>query len=211
MVREQLLARGVSDQGTLSAFGLVPREVFVPPALRGRAYADCALSIGNGQTISQPYMVARMTEALRLADLGWPWTDSRPVVLDVGTGSGYQAAVLAQLGARVISIERDPELAEAAVHRLAAAGYDVEVVVGDGSLGLPRRGPFAGIVVAAGAPTAPPPLIDQLLDGGRLVIPVGSRASQRLDVLHRVGRETVVRSLDHCVFVPLIGRHGHPA
>jgi protein-L-isoaspartate(D-aspartate) O-methyltransferase len=110
----------------------------------------------------------------------------------------------------VISVERDPELAGEAGHRLEEAGYDVEVIVGDGSLGLPARGPFAGIVVAAGAPAAPPPLVDQLADGARLVIPVGTRSSQRLDVVQRVGQNTIVRSLDQCVFVPLVGRHGHP-
>jgi protein-L-isoaspartate(D-aspartate) O-methyltransferase len=209
MVRDQLAARGIRDSATLAAMGLVPRERFVPQSLRDRAYRDGALSIGHGQTISQPYIVARMTEALHLADLGWPWTGPAPSVLDVGTGSGYQAAILAQIGARVTSIERDPELAAAARDRLGRLGYQVHVVIGDGSAGYPPGAPYAGIVVGAAAPSIPRPLADQLADGGRLVVPVGSRSLQHLTLVRRKGRELLEEVMDACVFVPLVGRYAH--
>lgn len=210
MVHEQLQARGIRDPATLMALGRVPREAFVAAGQRHLAYADRALPIGHDQTISQPYMVALMTQALGLADLDWPWVGARPAFLDVGTGSGYQAAVLAQIGARVISIERDPHLAADAQARLASLGYDVEVLLGDGSVGLAERAPFAGIVVGAGAPAVPEPLVEQLTDGGRLVIPVGTRSTQRLTVVRRVGHDTRSWTSDPCVFVPLVGSHGHP-
>lgn len=210
MVRDQLQARGVHDPATLAAMGLVPREAFVGRSQRPRAYRDSALSIGHGQTISQPYMVARMTESLGFADMGWPWVGDRPTVLDIGTGSGYQAAVLAQAGARVVSIERDPELAAEAQARLAELGYEVAVHVGDGSVGFEAGAPYAGIVVGAGAPSVPPLLVEQLADGARLVVPVGPRRSQTLTVVQNLGDRTVTRSSDACVFVPLVGRHGHP-
>jgi len=210
MVPDQLQARGVHDPATLAAMSLVPREAFVGPSQRPRAYRDSALSIGHGQTISQPYMVARMTESLGFADMGWPWVGDRPTVLDIGTGSGYQAAVLAQAGARVVSIERDPELAAEAQARLAELGYELMVHIGDGSVGFEAGAPYAGIVVGAGAPSIPPLLVEQLADGARLVIPVGPRISQTLTVVQKVGTRTVTRSSDACVFVPLVGRHGHP-
>jgi len=210
MVRDQLQARGVHDPATLAAMSLVPREAFVGPSQRPHAYRDGALSIGHGQTISQPYMVARMTESLGFADMGWPWVGDRPTVLDIGTGSGYQAAVLAQAGARVVSIERDPELAAEAQARLAELGYEVVVHVGDGSVGFEAGAPYAAIVVGAGAPSVPPLLVGQLADSARLVIPVGPRTSQTLTVVQKVGARTVTRSSDACVFVPLVGRHGHP-
>jgi protein-L-isoaspartate(D-aspartate) O-methyltransferase len=210
MVREQLRARGIRDPATLAAMGLVPREAFVPAAQLGRAYDDGALSIGRGQTISQPYIVARMTEALGLSDLGWPWTGAQPRFLDVGTGSGYQAAVLAQSGALVVSVERDPELAAEAEARLHRLGYAVDVVVGDGSLGVPAMAPYAGIVVGAASPSIPAPLVGQLAEGARLVIPVGPRDSQRITVVRRRGDGYEQRALDACVFVPLVGEHGHP-
>jgi len=210
MVHDQLQARGVHDPATLAAMSLVPREAFVGPSQRPRAYRDSALSIGHGQTISQPYMVARMTESLGFADMGWPWVGDRPTVLDIGTGSGYQAAVLAQAGARVVSIERDPELAAEAQARLAELGYEVAVHVGDGSVGFEAGAPYAGIVVGAGAPSIPPLLVEQLADGARLVVPVGPRRSQTLTVVQNLGDRTVTRSSDACVFVPLVGRHGHP-
>jgi protein-L-isoaspartate(D-aspartate) O-methyltransferase len=188
---------------------LVPREMFVPAGREGDAYYDGPLSIGHGQTISQPYMVARMTECLALADMGWPWTGRPARILDVGTGSGYQAAVLAQCGAEVVSVERDPDLAERAREHLARAGYSVTVHVGDGSAGLPGLAPFEGIVVAAGAPHVPLPLVAQLVDGGRLVIPIGDHRSQRLTIVHRRGDEEETSVSDACVFVPLIGAHGH--
>ena len=210
MVRDQLRPRGVSDPATLAAMSLVPREAFVGANQRDRAYEDSALPIGYGQTISQPYMVARMTESLGFADLAWPWVGERPTVLDIGTGSGYQAAVLAQIGAHVISVERDARLAAEAQARLDELGYDVVVRVADGSVGFADGAPYAAIVVGAGAPKVPPLLVDQLADGARLVIPVGPRSSQRLTVVQKVGTQTVSRSSDACVFVPLVGRHGHP-
>jgi protein-L-isoaspartate(D-aspartate) O-methyltransferase len=210
MVRGQLEARGLRDRAALAAMSLVPREAFVPAGREGDAYTDGPLSIGHGQTISQPFMVARMTECLALVEQGWPWTGDGPRVLDVGTGSGYQAAVLAQCGARVTSIERDPDLAKRARERLAEQGYAVEVVVGDGSAGFPAHAPYAGIVVAAGAPEVPTPLMAQLADGARLVIPIGGSRSQRLTIVGRRGREYETTTADACVFVPLIGEHGHP-
>jgi protein-L-isoaspartate(D-aspartate) O-methyltransferase len=209
MVSEQLVARGIRDAAVLAAMGSVPREAFVPDSQRDRAYDDTAQSIGRGQTISQPYMVARMTESLAIAAVSLS-TGERPTVLDVGTGSGYQAAVLARMGARVVSIERDPELADEARERLLALGYQVEVLTGDGSLGHAARAPYAGIVVAAGAPGVPGALVEQLAGGARLVIPVGSRYSQRLTVVRRGadGDETLVG--EACVFVPLVGSQGHP-
>ena len=209
MVRDQLESRGIHDRPTLAAMALVPREAFVPLGRERDAYSDGPLSIGHGQTISQPYMVARMTECLALTSLGWPWTDEAPAILDVGTGSGYQAAVLAQCGARVTSIERDAELAERARERLREQGYDVEVVVGDGSAGYPPNAPYAGIVVGAGAPDVPEPLVAQLADGGRLVIPVGDGRSQRLTIVRRVGHDLEEHIADACVFVPLVGAYGH--
>ncbi len=210
MVRDQIEARGIHDRPTLSAMSSVPREAFVRQGRTADAYADGPLSIGHGQTISQPYMVARMTAALDLGSLGWPWTDARPSVLDVGTGSGYQAAVLAQCGAQVTSIERDPELAAWARENLRRQGYEVEVLVGDGSAGYPANAPYAAIVVGAGAPQVPVPLREQLADGGRLAIPVGDRRRQRLTIVERRGRSFVERIADPCVFVPLVGRHAHP-
>jgi protein-L-isoaspartate(D-aspartate) O-methyltransferase len=201
MVARQLRARGIEDEQVLRALGKVPREVFVPKAER-RAYADAALPIGHGQTISQPYMVAVIAEALAV----------RPGqhILDVGTGSGYQAAVLAQLGAEVVTIERIPELAEQARANLAAAGYDrVEVVVGDGTLGWPERAPYDGIAVAAAAPAVPETLYEQLRPGGRLVIPVGGPKAQRLEVIVRSPEGQAVIHSVPCRFVPLVGEEGY--
>jgi len=203
--RERLVRRlrsgGISDERILAAIGSVPRELFVPPELRARAYVDGALPIGHGATISQPTMVARICEELRLTP--------GERVLDVGTGSGYQAAVLAELGAEVVGIERIAALAEGARSALVAAGHpEVEVHVGDGTLGLPARAPFDGIAVAAAAPRPPAALVAQLAPAGRLVVPVGSRRDQRLVVVVRTqdGAE-VVRSVP-CRFVPLVGAEG---
>ena len=201
MVEEQLRRRGVADARVLDAMARVPRELFVPEHLRGRAYDDAALPIGGDQTISQPYMVARICEALSV----------RPGdrVLDVGTGSGYQAAVLAELAAEVHTIERLADLAARARDALAAAGYtNVSVDVGDGSLGLPAHAPFAAIAVAAAAPDVPPSLYAQLEQGGRLAVPVGGRWGQELRLVVRSpGGPAVLRSVP-CRFVPLVGAEG---
>ncbi len=210
MVSHQLEARRIRDAAVLEAMGRIPREWFVPPSLAERAYEDGALGIGRGQTISQPYIVARMTEAIQLSAWQATHPDERPDVLDVGTGSGYQAAILAAIGARVTSIERDPELAEQARRRLAELGFEVDVVVGDGSFGWKAAAPYVGIVVAAAVGYLPEPLIDQLADGGRVVAPVGNRMQQTLKVMQRVGDSYRERSLEPCVFVPLLGRFGLP-
>jgi protein-L-isoaspartate(D-aspartate) O-methyltransferase len=201
-IEEQLVARGVRDARVLDAMRRVSREAFVLDEARWQAYADRALPIGSGQTISQPYMVAVMTEALRL-------TGSERV-LEVGTGSGYQAAVLGELAKEVVTIERVPELAEAARARLAALGYtNVQVLVGDGTLGSPAHAPFDGILVAAGAPRAPDALKQQLSSaGGRLVIPIGPAEQQWLTVISRDGDRFTETSGIGCVFVPLLGQDG---
>jgi protein-L-isoaspartate(D-aspartate) O-methyltransferase len=201
MVARQLRARDIVDEEVLRAMGRVPRELFVPEPERRRAFDDAALPIGEGQTISQPYMVARICEALEV----------RPGhnVLDVGTGSGYQAAVLAELGAEVVTIERLAELGELARGNLAAAGYGrVEVRVGDGTLGVPDRAPFDGIAVAAAAPGLPETLYGQLRRGGRLVVPVGGPRTQRLEVIVRSPEGPAVVHSVPCRFVPLVGEEG---
>ena len=201
MVERQLAGRDIRDERVLAAMAKVPRELFVPEPLRERAYYDAALPIGSGQTISQPYMVARIAEELGL--------HGRERVLDVGTGSGYQAAVLAELADEVVTIERIPELAEEARRNLEAAGYGrVEVRVGDGTLGVPERAPYAGIAVAAAAPEMPRTLYEQLEPRGRLVVPVGGPRGQRLEVVVRSPEgPAVVRSVP-CRFVPLLGEEG---
>ena len=201
MVEHQLRDRDIRDERVLDAMRRVPRELFVPDHLRRRAYDDAALPIGGGQTISQPYMVARIAEALRL-------TGSERV-LDVGSGSGYQAAVLADLAREVHTIERIPELATLARENLAAAGYGrVRVHVGDGTRGLPEHAPFDAIAVAAAAPELPKTLYEQLEPRGRLVVPVGKRGVQRLEVsVRRPEGPAVVRSVP-CRFVPLVGEEG---
>jgi protein-L-isoaspartate(D-aspartate) O-methyltransferase len=204
MVDEQLRGRDIVDERVLAAMERVPRELFVPEDLRSRAFDDAALPIGAGQTISQPYMVARIAEELGL--------DGDEKVLDVGTGSGYQAAVLDELGDEVHTIERIPELAEQARKSLAAAGYGgVAVHVGDGSRGLPEHAPFDAVAVAAAAPGFPNALYEQLKPGGRLVVPVGGRRGQRLEVIVRTPEgPAVVRSVP-CRFVPLVGEEGFEA
>jgi protein-L-isoaspartate(D-aspartate) O-methyltransferase len=201
MVEDQLRARDIVDQRVLDTMERVPRELFVPEGEQHRAYADAALPIGHGQTISQPYMVARIAEALGLA--------GGEKVLDVGTGSGYQAAVLAELAGEVHTIERIPELAELARKNLAEAGYDrVQVHLGDGSLGLPAEAPFTAIAVAAAAPGLPELLYEQLEPRGRLAVPVGGRWGQRLEVIVRSPEGPAVVHSVPCRFVPLVGEQG---
>jgi protein-L-isoaspartate(D-aspartate) O-methyltransferase len=202
MVEHQLRDRGIRDELVLEAMSIVPRELFVPPSLQSNAYGDDALPIASGQTISQPYMVARMTELLE------PRPGKR--ILEVGTGSGYQAAVLAQLGCVVLSVERHAALADTARDRLEGLGLaaSVRIVVGDGSLGRPDDAPFDGIVVTAAAPSIPHQLCDQLIDGGRLVIPVGPRRRQELVLITRRGGEYDRQDCGACVFVPLVGKLG---
>jgi protein-L-isoaspartate(D-aspartate) O-methyltransferase len=184
----QLRRRGIRDERVVEAMRRVPRELFVPPESRHRAYDDAALALSHGQTISQPFIVALIAQSLGL--------DGDERVLDVGTGSGYQAAVLAELAREVVGIERVPELAEQARENLRAAGYDVDVVVGDGSLGLPERAPFDGIAVAATAERVPEPLVEQLTPSGILVLPVGEQ-------LVAVTRDRT-RILSPARFVPLV-------
>lgn len=202
MVAEQLEARGIRDPELLRAFRTVERHEFVDEA---DPYGDHALPLGSGQTISQPFVVARMTELARPAS-GWENAN----VLEIGTGSGYQAAILAELGARVTTIERIGSLAASARDRLGRAGYgEVEVVVGDGTNGWPVGAPYRSILVTAGGPSVPEPLLRQLdPDGGRMVMPVGAREHQFLTVVERDGDQVRMSELDPVVFVPLIGRHG---
>ena len=201
MVEQQLRARDIADERVLAAMEGVPRELFVPDELRDRAYDDAALPILGGQTISQPYMVAKICEVLALR--------GEERVLDVGSGSGYQAAVLAELASEVDTIERIPELAELARANLARAGYeDVRVHVGDGTRGLPERAPFGAIAVAAAAPRFPQTLYEQLEPRGRLVVPVGRHGIQRLEVIvHSPEGPAVLKSVP-CRFVPLVGEEG---
>jgi protein-L-isoaspartate(D-aspartate) O-methyltransferase len=203
MVTTQLAARGVRDARVLEAMREVPRDRFVPGSARGEAYEDRPLPIGEGQTISQPYMVAVMTEALA------PQEADR--VLEIGTGSGYQTAILSRLAARVVSIERHAVLAARAKEVLDSLGItNVEIHVGDGTEGWPQDAPFDRILVTAGAPAVPESLRQQLADGGRLVIPVGPSGFQHVMIIDRRGDEYVQRQGDACVFVPLIGRLGWP-
>lgn len=201
MVERQLRGRDVRDERVLDAMGRVPRELFVSSDLRRRAYDDAALPIDHGQTISQPYMVAKICEALALRG------DER--VLDVGSGSGYQAAVLAELAAEVHTVERIPELAQLAREHLESAGYARVVVhVGDGTLGLPQHAPFDAIAVAAAAPELPHTLYEQLEPRGRLVVPVGGPRGQQLQVIVRTPEGPAVLRTVPCRFVPLLGAEG---
>lgn len=204
MVQEQISERGVRDPRVLDAMLRVPRHEFVSEDFISGAYADQPLPIGDGQTISQPFMVGAMTQALAL--------EGEERVLEVGTGSGYQAAVLALLAREVHSMENITTLAASAQERLSRLGYkNVHVHSGDGTLGWPQAAPYDAIVVTAAAPGIPPPLIAQLSEGGRLVIPVGSATEQELLLVRKLGKQTTSETLHYCRFVPLLGRFGWPS
>jgi protein-L-isoaspartate(D-aspartate) O-methyltransferase len=201
MVKRQIAARGVADSRVLEAMLNVPRHLFVPRDLHDRAYDDSPLPIGDGQTISQPYMVAWMTELLEV--------EENDRVLEIGTGSGYQAAILCELAREVFSIEKYSSLSRQAGERLRDLGYtNISIRVGDGTLGWPEEAPFDGIMVTAGAPSIPQPLLEQLAEGGRLVIPVGSSGMQMLHLVRRRGNEYQTSEEGTCVFVPLVGKFG---
>ena len=204
MVERQLRGRGIEDERVLSAMGQVPREEFVPVGLRARAYDDSALPIGEEQTISQPWIVAAICQALELV--------GSELVLEVGTGSGYSAAVLSLLASHVVSIERHEALKREAAERLIALGVrNVELVVGDGSLGYPERAPFDAIACHATAPKAPQALLDQLAGGGRLVVPLDGGDADVLTLYRRDGDRFEAESITPCRFVPLIGEEGFEA
>lgn len=201
MVERQMRRRGIRDSRVLAAMLAVPRHAFVPAELVDEAYKDQPLPIGEGQTISQPFMVASMTEALQLK--------GSERVLEIGTGSGYQTAVLSLLAREVHTVENHPTLSEAARERLSRLGYaNVHFHVGDGTLGWPEAAPFDVIVVTAAAPLIPPPLRDQLVEGGRLLLPMGSAKMQDLARIRRHAGEVATERLYPCRFVPLIGRYG---
>jgi protein-L-isoaspartate(D-aspartate) O-methyltransferase len=201
MVEEQLRRRGIRDERVLTAMAKVPRDAFVAAEDAPNAYGDSPLPIGAGQTISQPYIVAAMLEQLEL----------RPEdrVLEVGTGTGYEAAILGELTAEVWTIERQPELAETARSILQRLGHaNVHVVQGDGSRGLADQAPFDKILVAAAAPRIPEMLIEQLADGGKMIVPVGTRQEQQLQLIRKTGDQVTVTPRDLCRFVPLVGEQG---
>ena len=202
MVEQQLRSRAIRSERVLNAMARVPRHEFVPAPQVAAAYDDRALPIGTWETISQPYIVALMTEAaaVRTGDH----------LLEIGAGAGYQAAVLAYLGAQVHTVERNPELAEEARHRLVRLGYGsaVTVITGDGSQGHPEAAPYDAILVTAASPRVPQALLDQLADGGRMVIPVGNRLMQQLRLIVKAGERTVDRVLTGCQFIPLVGKEG---
>ena len=203
MVQSQIRARGITDPRVLEAMETVPRERFVLPEDAASAFADCALSIACGQTISQPYMVASMTDALH--------AQPHHRVLEIGTGSGYQAAILARLAAHVYTIERLAPLQEDAERLLKQLSHsNISYRVGDGSLGWPEEAPFDGIIVTAGAPRIPQALIDQLADGGRLVIPIGNTIEQTLTIVERTGHHTREMPQFPCRFVRLLGQQAWP-
>jgi protein-L-isoaspartate(D-aspartate) O-methyltransferase len=201
MLEKQLRRRGVHDAAVLAAMAAVPRHEFVSENVRAHAYDDLPLPIGSGQTISQPYIVAAMTAALHL--------QPSDRVLEIGTGCGYHAAVLSRLAKTVFTIERRPELASSASAKLARLGYsNAHVHCGDGTLGLPELAPFDAILVAAAAPAVPKPLLAQLAEGGRIILPVGDAEHQELQLIERRGDTFPTKMLEGCRFVPLLGFHG---
>jgi protein-L-isoaspartate(D-aspartate) O-methyltransferase len=204
MVEEQLVRRGIDDERVLEAMREVPRHLFVPEAFRDRAYGDHPLPIGEEQTISQPFIVALMTTLLRLR--------GEEKVLEVGTGSGYQTAVLARLARRVCSMERLPALATRARAVLEGLGYtNVWVRVGSGTLGWPDEAPFDRVLVAAGGPSVPPPLFEQLAEGGRMVLPIGEATSQTLTVVEKIDGQKREQAHGECSFVKLVGKYAWEA
>lgn len=201
MVEEQLVARGIRDERVIDAFRTVPRHDFVPLEYMDEAYDDHPIPIGGGQTISQPYMVALMTQCLGLK--------GGERILEIGTGSGYQAAILSRIAKEVYSVERFVNLAREAQKKMDKLGYsNFRVKAGDGTLGWEENSPYDGIIVTAGAPAIPPSLLKQLKDGGRLVIPVGGQFSQVLTIAERHGADIKTAEAGGCVFVPLIGKEG---
>lgn len=201
MIQEHLVLRGITDERVLAAMEEVPRERFLPPDMRDVAYVDQPLPIGLGQTISQPFIVAHMTQALDLA--------GNEKVLEIGTGCGYQAAVLARLAHDVYTVELIPELGERARALLDALGFtNVHYKIYDGTMGWPENGPYEAVIVTAGAPNVPRPLVDQLADDGRMVIPVGNRYAQDLLKISKQGGKIRQQSLGPCRFVALKGEYG---
>ena len=201
MVEYQIEARGVHDRRVLAAMREVPRHLFIPPPYDRNAYDDSPLPIGNGQTISQPYIVAVMTELLS------PKPSDN--ALEIGTGTGYQAAILSRTVKRVTTIERIPAVAELARRNLSTLHYDnIEIIVGDGTLGYPEHAPYDEIIITAATPDIPQPLIDQLAEGGRMVVPAGARDVQELITLKKEGGAVIKKSHGGVRFVPLIGEHG---
>lgn len=203
MVSEQLIGRGIRDERVVAAFRRVPRHHFVPMEAQGEAYEDHPVFIGSGQTISQPYMVALMTELLRL--------QGHERVLEIGSGSGYQTAILAELAREVFSVERIPELVAGASRRLQALGYlNVHIRCANGSVGWVEESPYDGILVTAAVPRIPDRLGDQLAEGGRLLLPVGSQEAQVLIQVEKRGGRLHTKQMTKCVFVPMIGEFGWP-
>ena len=201
MVETQLRRRGIANEAVLNAMDTVPRHEFMPAEFRNRAYEDAPLPIGEGQTISQPYIVAAMTAALQL--------NGTERVLEIGTGYGYQAAILGSIAKEVFTIEYRPDLATEAAARLGRLGYDnVRVYCGDGTLGLLDFAPFDAVLIAAAAPLLPTPLLSQLSEHGRIILPVGDVENQELRLIERVGETFRTTSLEPCRFVPLVGAHG---
>jgi protein-L-isoaspartate(D-aspartate) O-methyltransferase len=201
MIQTQLRRRGITDTAVLAAMESVPRHEFVPREFREKSYDDVPLPIGDGQTISQPYIVAAMTAALHVKP-----SDR---VLEIGAGCGYQAAILSRLAREVFGVERRPELALSASARLERLGYaNVHVHCGDGTLGMPDLAPFEAILVAAAAPVIPQPLLAQLAEGGRMIVPVGDAEHQELQLIEKRGKSVRTTTLEGCRFVPLVGYHG---
>jgi protein-L-isoaspartate(D-aspartate) O-methyltransferase len=204
MVEEQLKNRGVADERVLAAFRKVPRHRFIPEEYQAQAYEDHPLPIGEGQTISQPYIVALMVERLRL--------QGHERILEIGTGSGYQTALLAELALEVFSIERIPPLLQRAKARLEELGYlNVHLSPGNGSLGWPAQAPYDAIIVSAAAPDVPRPLLAQLAEPGRMVLPIGTAEAQMLTEVEKLHGAVTRRDLTGCVFVPLLGEYGWPS